>query len=276
MGRNTKALIPALFISIIFSFLIFYTISANGACVQPPSNMVSWWRAEGNANDSIGTNHGTLTNGATFASGMVGQSFSFDGVDDYVSVPNGIISSTARNFTVDAWVYPNNITFDGKIVYGGAQSGEYQLFIYNGNYEFGVHLSDGTWYIITASANINTWALVTGIRRGTSIELWVNGILQNSTMIPDLDLYTTNGFNSSIGSYNSGAGAFFSGLIDEVEIFNRALSQSEIQAIYNAGSDGKCTEQTAIPTYTGCGMVLFIILSSIAGIYYLRKTKIHS
>ncbi len=105
----------------------------------------------------------------------------------------------------------------------------------------------------------------------------MNGILQNSITIPDLDLYTTSGFNSSIGSYNSGAGSFFNGLIDEVEIFNRALSQSEIQALYNAGSDGKCTEQTAIPAYTGWGMIVFVVLSFIGATYYLReKTKITS
>ncbi len=59
----------------------------NDTCTPPPSGMVSWWRGQDDANDSVGTNHGTMMNGATFAPGKVGQAFSFDGVDDYVELP---------------------------------------------------------------------------------------------------------------------------------------------------------------------------------------------
>src|SRR5438132_1222 len=56
-------------------------------CDSAPAGMVSWWKAEGNANDSQGDNNGTI-GGATFAPGEVGQAFSFDGVDDYVDAGN--------------------------------------------------------------------------------------------------------------------------------------------------------------------------------------------
>ncbi|MBI4451562.1 hypothetical protein HY642_06325, partial [Candidatus Woesearchaeota archaeon] len=55
-------------------------------CVEPPSGMVSWWPGDNNANDIQDGNTGTLRNGATFAAGRVGQGFSLDGVDDFVSV----------------------------------------------------------------------------------------------------------------------------------------------------------------------------------------------
>ena len=57
-------------------------------CVPPPASMVSWWPGDENANDIQGNNNGTLQNGATFAAGKVGQAFSFDGVNDFIEVPN--------------------------------------------------------------------------------------------------------------------------------------------------------------------------------------------
>lgn len=75
---------------------------AQAVCTPPPSNMVSWWGGDNNALDIVGTNHGTLMNGATFASGMVGQAFSFDGVDDYVDLGAGWF--TYQSFTIDMWV----------------------------------------------------------------------------------------------------------------------------------------------------------------------------
>jgi hypothetical protein len=68
-----------------------------------PEGLISWWRAEGNALDYVGTNHGVLTNGATFATGEVGQTFSLDGVNDYVQIPD---SQSLRpvSVTIEAWV----------------------------------------------------------------------------------------------------------------------------------------------------------------------------
>src|SRR5262245_43832871 len=54
----------------------------------PPGDLVSWYRAEGNASDFLGVNPGSLQGGAAFATGKVGQAFDLDGVDDYVSIPD--------------------------------------------------------------------------------------------------------------------------------------------------------------------------------------------
>jgi hypothetical protein len=68
------------------------TIAGNAgcsaSCLAPASNLVSWWRAEGNALDARGDNDGTLQSGATFSSGRVGQGFDLDGVDDFVQFPD--------------------------------------------------------------------------------------------------------------------------------------------------------------------------------------------
>jgi len=76
-------------------------------CTLPPSEMVAWYPGEGNANDIQGNNNGTLQNGATFAAGKVGQAFSFDGVDDYVEVPNAANLNITGPLTIDVWVKLN-------------------------------------------------------------------------------------------------------------------------------------------------------------------------
>ncbi len=76
----------------------------------PPAGLVNWWPGDRHANDIVGGNHGTLENGATFASGKVGQAFSLDGEDDFVNVPdNEQLNFATNDFTVDFWV---NFRFD--------------------------------------------------------------------------------------------------------------------------------------------------------------------
>ncbi len=253
---------------------IFIDDLSIAVCTPPPSNMVSWWKAENSGDDSVGTNHGTLQNGATFAAGKVGQAFSFDGMDDYIAIPNGIVPATARNFTVDAWVFPNDTSGQRYIVYGGPENngGEYQFSVKSGNYSFKVKLSNASEYEVTSPATANIWAFVAGVRRGASLELWVDGVLKASRDdLPDLDLWTVgNGWNNSrIGAYNEFSDQnkeFWKGLIDEATIFNRALTAQEIAAIYNAGSVGMCPIQTYNLSISKSGTGSGTITSGPAGI----------
>src|SRR5215467_6689435 len=67
------------------------------------ATVIHWWKADGNANDSVGTNHGSLVGDTTFASGENGQAFSFDGTGDYVSVPDDPSHYFTGSFTMEAW-----------------------------------------------------------------------------------------------------------------------------------------------------------------------------
>src|SRR6266446_1906212 len=78
----------------------FYVHEAAG------SGLVSWWRAEGNTLDSIGTNHGVLNSGVAFAPGRIGQAFNFDGQNGSVNIPDGPSVRLGSEFTVDFWFSP--------------------------------------------------------------------------------------------------------------------------------------------------------------------------
>ncbi|MFZ5797282.1 MAG: LamG domain-containing protein [Thermodesulfobacteriota bacterium] len=253
--------LPLILLSLLASFL---PCRSYCACTPPPADLVSWWQGEGNADDALGTYNGTPENGTAYAAGYVGQAFSFDGVDDYVVIANGIVPSTARFFTLDAWIYPES--FPGvdetrMILYGGSTGGEYELLVAGNTFRFGVKLTDGQWYTVNSPAALQTWTHLAAVRRGTEIELWVNGTLKTDAAVPDLDLYdAADGWNNSrIGAYNEYTDqhkSFWHGLVDELDIFSRALEGAEISAIYNAGGSGKCTEDSPAFPWTMFNAVL--------------------
>ncbi len=115
-----------------------------GQCVPAPSGLVSWWDADSvsgtTAFDIQGGNDGTLQNGATFAPGLVGQAFSFDGVNDHILV--GTASVNNNQGTVDAWVlHSDTSTFQDNMVVGTrTDAGDrlYLSFIRSGTYHIGL------------------------------------------------------------------------------------------------------------------------------------------
>jgi hypothetical protein len=87
-------------------------------------------------------------------------------------------------------------------------------------------------------ATAGQWYFVTAVKSGADISIYVNGQLEN-TSSPGSSFTDTNSTDLLIGS-NISQSAFMNGLIDEVEIFNRALSAGEIEALFNAATSGKC------------------------------------
>ena len=212
--------------------------------IAPPTGMVSWWPGDGNASDIVDGNHGTLQGGATFTtSGKVGQAFSLDGVDDVVSTP--LTVSYGDGVTFDAWVKTTGdvgpIVTDG----GGATAergmglfvqppGKLFLFGTNGtgNLNFlvtGDSISDGAFHHVAA-----TW---TGNAATDGVKLYIDGAL-----VATATALTPIGTGSTpihIGGHTTIAHRKLAGLIDEVELFDRVLSEAEIRAIFDAGSAGK-------------------------------------
>ena len=224
-------------------------------CAPPPAGMVSWWPGDGDASDIQGANEGTPERGATFAPGLVGQAFSFDGVDDFVSVPDSASLRVGTGpFTLDAWVRAAPGSTFRAIA---AKTGEnfpfasYAIRIADDNRaEFlAVDCSTGACGFHTTRLPLrgtavvadNTFHHVAGVRRADgTMEIYVDGNLDASRQDPLWDTDSTDPF--SIGEIDAQPVPEqpFAGLIDEVEFFNRALSASEIQAIFAAGGAGKC------------------------------------
>ncbi len=92
----------ALFLALAFPL----SIAAQTNCVPPVSGLVSWWRAEGNAVDSVGGNNGTLVGGVNFGLGEVGEGFVLPGRSG-ITVGNAA-NLQLQSFTIEAWIRRNN------------------------------------------------------------------------------------------------------------------------------------------------------------------------
>jgi hypothetical protein len=212
-------------------------------CVSPPANLVSWWPANGNPADLTGGNAGVLKNGATFATGEVRKAFSLDGANDFVQVaaPSGLpVGNSAR--TIDFWfqtpVDLTTATESSLVQYGTAVSGEMFGLITSQNapgklYFFGYSVDLAG----TTTIQPNTWYHAAVTYDGTTITLYLNGQLEASA---PRALNTVIDGNGLTFGFRPDINAHWTGLIDEIEIFRRALSASEILAIYNAGNAGQC------------------------------------
>ena len=220
-------------------------------CDPAPSGLVSWWPGNGNANDIIGGNNGSLVGGAGFAAGEVGQAFSFNGTSGYVTVPNSpSLDFSGGSITVEAWIkvnyLTNNADWKGIITKGNAS---WRLFgtVYSNTITFGGAGTSGT-QVINGNRNVNdgNWHHVAAVYDGANMFLYVDGTLDASQ--PETGLITTTSDPVGIGYLqNSGLPGqyWFDGRIDEPSIYSRALSAGEIAAIYNAGAAGKCAALVA-------------------------------
>ena len=224
---------------------------ATPPCATPPSGMVSWWPAEGDANDIQDGNDGTFNGTPAYGSGRVGQAFSFNGDPaNYVSVPSNT-NLDLTQFTVDAWVYPTTSSGIRHVVDKeppSSNSSNYYLALEDSNtVEFGFMPGQYQYVDSTVAIPVNTWTHLTGTYDGTTVRLYINGVLNVSTAADPSFLIPPTGQPLAIGIRNSAFTNAFVGLIDEVEIFNRALTGAEVLSIYNAQCTGKCRSCASAP-----------------------------
>ncbi|MBW7996469.1 MAG: LamG domain-containing protein [Candidatus Glassbacteria bacterium] len=218
-------------------------------CLPPPSDLVSWWPGDGDANDIVDGNHGILQYGAAFATGIVGGAFSLDGVDDYLDAGNAPNLNITGQLTIEAWIFIEQYTPYPSVVSKGDVGNyleSYALFYYPYG-QLGFLLNrDGTSSGRTIAHGpvipLNTWTHVAGTYDGTTMRNYINGSLVWTVshsggifITPDPVL-----IGKSYRQTHTVGNTFVDGLIDEAAIYNRALTASEIQAIYDAGSSGKC------------------------------------
>ncbi len=210
-----------------------------------PAGLISWWRAEGNALDNAGTNHGVLTNGATFATGQVGQTFALDGANDYVQVPDSQ-SLRPASVTLEAWVKffaTNGIrVIIGKPLGNGAFN-SYALAFQDGAVLAGVADNSGFGPFLIGPANTvpGQWYHLAYTFDGSSKQqvLYVNGIPVASGTANKTMSYDAQPVLLGADVENGVLSFFHHGQIDEASLYNRALTSDEIATIYNAGAAGK-------------------------------------
>lgn len=218
-------------------------------CTESGGGVAGSWPGEGNAIDISGGGHnGTLTNGATFGSGNVGQAFSLDGVNDLVQVPGYLNSAPVSEVTAVFWQKVSSVKVQSTFSASGFVNGS----VFNAHvpysdgkvyWDFGNINTGGRLSYTPSVSLVGTWqhfALVAS-QSGNYMRIFRNGVMEaeKSGMTP----FVRANLDLAIGGAAS-LGISFGGQIDEFAIYNRALSASEIRAQYDAGAQGVCKQCT--------------------------------
>ncbi len=230
-------------------------VSAFGKNGKPMDGLIGLWSGNGNAVDSVGGNNGVLQN-VGFTKGVVGQAFSFvsGSIGNYtgVQIPDEPAYELTNSLTIEGWIRPRA---NGYVVFfrGDNRPGldPYCLSMDgNQNLLFQICAQDGTTASAQTPVCLGAWIHVAGVLNDSAgtVNLYTNGVLAAQTVTtvrPFGELIAEDSPGIGIGNVNDGFNNFpFFGDIDEVALYDRALSHDEVNAIYaeNAANAGSLAE----------------------------------
>ncbi len=216
----------------IFSFvvigLLLVLISATTASAVSESGLVAYYPFDGDTMDHSGNGNDGTNNGATFVSGMSGNALDFDGMDDYVSAPININSDVMPQVTMALWVKSDSDSRGTVISHdNGGYDRTIDIDARGGGLGWSAFSGSGA-VLGHQSVTTDKWTFLAVVydQDAGTVKLYVDDAMYEE----EGSLGT--GWNAiNIGS-NPSYGANFDGVIDEVRIYNYALSQSEINSIY--------------------------------------------
>jgi prepilin-type N-terminal cleavage/methylation domain-containing protein len=228
-----------------------YEVGSDLFIPSPHSGLVGYW----NFDEGTGTiaydlsgygNNGTLNNFnftaiSGWTTGKIGKALIFDGSDDWVRVSSSTSLDINKNISVFAWVNRSRIVdwerILGRYYWSGGNTGSWELDLGQG-YLRCIFNINGIWRYANAPAGTNnatgTWYFVGCVYDGSRLYNYVNGELKATSMASGN--ITTTTYPLAIGTTSNGTSIqnVIQGIIDEVRIYNRALSDSEIKALYEA------------------------------------------
>lgn len=230
---------------------------------QEDGLVAEWHFDKGSGNvvkDSSGNGNDGTIYGATWVDGKFGKALSFDGVDDYVEVPDSPSLNPTEQITIEAWYKPlsfvgagNEPIVDKSFTSHNPPYYQYMLGVTGDGYKnspasFVFYITtNNNWKYTRSEPGIwktGQWYHIIGLYDGTSMELYVNGNLISST--PGSGKINNYGMKLRIGSYVN-FNAFLRGTIDEIRIYNRALSPEEVKQHYEQGPTALSLTKSASP-----------------------------
>ena len=236
-----------------------------------PVGVIGWWKADENtgttAQNAVGADTATLTNGASWAAGKYNSAFSLSAAQtqyvDAGNTPNLQVSH--GDFSVAAWVYFNSLSGDMSIVdkMGNGPNDDGWRLIKQTDDRFwfciGQTPGDNTCYPgsmadSTTVATTGQWYFLVATKTSTTASIFVNGNFESSGSVGPI--HDTDAVNLHFGS-NVTQGAYLDGMVDEPMLFNHALSNAEVQALYGTQAGAFAyTPDTGTVLNAGSGQAL--------------------
>ena len=224
------------------------TMAQNVPAYVPTNGLVGWWPFNGNANDESGNGNNGTVNGATLTSDRFGnnaQAYAYDGVDDRIEIAhNQTLNCSAVSISV--WFNTNNFLasngFGPHLLSKRETSGWGNSFQMNVGInqtqnacwaDWSISSNGGIYFNNSTILNTGNWFNLVYTHDGTNVKLFLNGTLVQTIVSPGLLTFNTLplwiGARPNAGNNSS----WFNGKLDDIGIWNRALTQQEITDLYN-------------------------------------------
>ena len=235
MKKSSLVVVSVFVLAVVCGLLTVDSFSA-----EKEKGLVGWWKFdEGSGNaakDSSGNGNEGEINNAEWAAGKSGKALKFNGEDAFVEVSHSEILAPDQ-FTVEAWINPERFVSSDQWKFGPII-----LSKYAGNWKgFVLQLQDNTgnptlmistpevWVRAASLAPVKTgkWSHIAGTYDGKTAKIYADGVLAGSA---EAELTHDEGISLIIGKGSWFDGAYFTGVIDEVKMYSRALSADEIKA----------------------------------------------
>lgn len=223
--------------------LFFVIIFSNFVYADITTGLIGWWKFDDGSGTSVLDSSGKgsvgdLTGHApTWTSGLRQGALSFNGTSQYVDLGNPVILEPTTSLSVSAWVYrtgalvsfsgivscQKNASNEGGYILAGIATNSVRFYIDkagNGNWSFAQ---------TDSALPLNQWTHLLGVWDGATVLLYVNGVLQATTGVAGSIGYAAVSQNAYIGRY---ATDNFPGLIDDVRVYNRALTAQDVYMLY--------------------------------------------
>ena len=265
---------------------VMFTALAVGLCLSanvmaqvpsyvPTNGLVGYWPFNGNANDASGNGNNGTNNGATLTAdrfGNANKAYSFDGVDDFINAGQNI---TFSNYTISSWVLLNTTPDYYNTVVSKISTNfqNYELRINdvaNNITPAFVWGDNSSWLDIGGSTSfpIASWhQLVVSFNSNNIVTLYVDGIAVSTSAASNYS--DILGFSTYFGARPNTQGIFNSsfylnGKLDDIGIWNRALTQQEITVLYNSCTGNEITTQP-INSFNSVGANAQFSVNAVAG-----------
>ena len=230
----------------IILIIVLLIVGSVGVLADPFDGILSYWKLDVDSStqdDSVGTHDGTVTSATYTASGKISGAYDFDATNDKIDIPNHAdFNFDTGDFSISVWFKTEVVNINQAIISkGNGQAGiaypgwrlqlsSTTLYFYASNGH-----ADNNNYCLKTAMVADTWYHVVATRNSTGVYMKVNGVSQN---------YANEGGASDVdNTHPLGIGykrtweetAWFNGIIDEVGIWNRSLTDAEIIELYNSG-----------------------------------------
>lgn len=217
--------------------------SGQDYCPSDPDSPVVYFSLDNDTTDSSGNeNNGTVVGTSLFSAGQIGSAFTFDG-NTFIDVASSSGLDLGENYSISLWANPANLpTWQCLVERGESSTNRMGLWLNNSSITFETSNNGGNWWTTSAIISLDQWQHIVAVHDGSTDteSIYVNGTLVASQ--PGRTTDTPNLGNLNIGSSPAYSNDYkFSGNIDDVRIYNKVLTQTDINSLY--GFTPTCTDE---------------------------------